>query len=552
VQELAGCVGDELGGVMHGPQQRQDRLGVVAGVERVNGELQQRRAGHAVAVGPVLVDHPDGEQLVEAAGDELGNEACELVKGRGRAGLVEVHKLVWGEAEDVGELVAVAPAGEEVLDAGERVATFLHPRDQLQPVQVSQPVDAHPSPTFGGGQKSHGLVLADRPRRNPSTGGELVDRELLDLGGGVRCDHISTVPERTVTVNTVTVEDRVSTLSSSLLEVLRRLTGHADLRYDGEPVALTGGFWAELVTFRLAAPPSGWAGALVARVMPDAATAAKETVFQAEVADQGFATPRVLASGGPAAGVEGRAFMVMTLAEGRPLLAGLDGVRALAKLPSLARRLPVTLAKVLAELHRLDPAPIERGLDTAGVAYPRLDTMLESLRSTSTALGRNDLSEAATWLQTHRPADESPVICHGDMHPFNLLVDDRGETTVLDWSAAMLAPGTYDLGFTSLVLASPPLVVPRALRPVVAAAGRALSRRFVRSYERSAGHRVDPNSLAWHQGVVCVRALVEVAGWVAAGTIGGRDGHPWVIAGHAFAARLRDLTGVAVTPPPSR
>jgi hypothetical protein len=89
--------------------------------------------------------------------------------------------------------------------------------------------------------------------------------------------------------------------------------------------------------------------------------------------------------------------------------------------------------------------------------------------------------------------------------------------------------------------------VPRALRPVIAAAGRALSRRFVSAYERATGRPVDAVSLAWHQGVVCVRALVEVAGWVAAGTIEGRDGHPWVIAGHVFAARLHDLTGVEVT-----
>src|SRR5918994_1408577 len=134
--------------------------------------------------------------------------------------------------------------------------------------------------------------------------------------------------------------DRLSSLSTSLLGVLRRVTGDAQLAYESDPVPLTGGFWAELVTFRLADPPPGWAGPLVARVMPDAATAAKETVFQADIADQGFATPRVLASGGPADGVDGRAFMVMTLADGHPLLAGLDGIGALAKLPSLARRLP--------------------------------------------------------------------------------------------------------------------------------------------------------------------------------------------------------------------
>jgi aminoglycoside phosphotransferase (APT) family kinase protein len=302
------------------------------------------------------------------------------------------------------------------------------------------------------------------------------------------------------------------------------------------------------VTFRLADAPTGWEGPLVARVMPDPATAAKETVFQAAVAGQGFATPPVLASGGPADGVDGRAFMVMTLADGHPLLSGLDGMGALAKLPSLARRLPVTLATVLAALHRVDPTPIEDGLDAAGVARPGLDSMLESLRGTADALGRTDLAAAAAWLQAHRPEAEPVVVCHGDMHPFNVLVDDRGATTVLDWSAATLAPRTYDLGFTSLVLAAPPLVVPRPLRPVVGAAGRALSRRFVGAYERAAGGPVDAVSLAWHQGVVCVRALVEVAGWVDAGTIEGRDGHPWVIAGAAFASRLRDLTGTAVTP----
>lgn len=346
----------------------------------------------------------------------------------------------------------------------------------------------------------------------------------------------------------MTIANAVPDLSSSLLFVLRRVTGDAGLAYVGRPSALTGGFWAELVTFRLANPPTGWSGPLVARVMPDPAIAAKETVFQSAVADQGYATPRVLASGGPEDGVDGRAFMVMTLAEGRPLLAGLDGIAALTKLPSLARHLPVTLAAVLARLHRLDVAPVETGLDAADLVHPRLVSMLESLRNTSAQLERQDLVAAATWLDSHLPADEPPVICHGDLHPFNVLVDDGGDPTTLDWSAAMLAPRTYDLGFTSLVLACPPLVVPRALRPLVRLAGRALSRRFVRAYERESGRHVDPETLAWYQGVMCVRALVEVAGWVAGGTIDGRAGHPWVIAGNALAARVTSLTGASVRP----
>lgn len=337
-------------------------------------------------------------------------------------------------------------------------------------------------------------------------------------------------------------------LASSLLTALRRATGDPALSYDGEPERLTGGFWAELVSFRLVDPPQGWSGPLVARVMPDAATAAKETVFQAHVADQGFNTPRVLASGGPDEGVDGRAFMVMTLAAGQPLLVGLDGLRALAKLPSLARRLPVALATVLADLHRLDSSPIDTGLDAAGLPRPELNAMLESLRTTADVLDRPDLATATAWLQTNRPATDAAVVCHGDMHPFNVLVDEIGNTTVLDWSASMLAPSAYDLGFTSLVLASPPLVVPAALRPVIDAAGRALSRRFIRAYERASGQPVATESLEWHQALICVRALVEVAGWSAAGSLEGRSGHPWVISGDALAARLTATTGQQVRP----
>ena len=337
-------------------------------------------------------------------------------------------------------------------------------------------------------------------------------------------------------------------VAGGLLDVLRAVTGRPALDFDGAPEPLTGGFWAELISFRLRGGPGGWDGQLVARVMPDPATAAKETAFQAEVAAQGFRTPAVHAAGGPEVGVDGRAYMVMDLAAGRPLLAGLDGVGALARLPSLARRLPVTLADVLARLHRLNPTVVERRLDVAGVARPGQEPMLVSLVDTAERLGRADLAAAGRWLQAHPPAREPVVVCHGDLHPFNVLVDDAGAVTVLDWSAALLAPATYDLGFTSLVLAEPPLLVPRPLRPPVRAAGRALSRRFVRAYERGAARPVDRDSLRWQQAVVCLRALVEAAGWVTAGTIDDRGGHPWVIAGQAFAARLRAMTGAAVTP----
>jgi aminoglycoside phosphotransferase (APT) family kinase protein len=137
------------------------------------------------------------------------------------------------------------------------------------------------------------------------------------------------------------------------------------------------------------------------------------------------------------------------------------------------------------------------------------------------------------------------VICHGDLHPFNLLADG-GRVTVLDWSTALLAPRAHDVGFTSLQLSEPALRVPGWQRPLVRAFGRVLTRRFVRGYQRQTEVTVDPGELRWHQAVVCLRALTEVASWVHDGTAGARSGHPWLINGPAFARRLASLTGVPV------
>jgi aminoglycoside phosphotransferase (APT) family kinase protein len=350
----------------------------------------------------------------------------------------------------------------------------------------------------------------------------------------------------TVTVNAVNMLPGTrGPLEDELLAVLRTATG-SDVEYDATPTVLVGGFWAQLVRFRLRGAPEGWRQELVARVMPDSGIAAKETAVQAEVAYQGYPTPAVRLAGGPNDGL-GRAFMVMDLATGVPMLSGLGGVAAVAALPKLARRLPVLLADSMTRLHRLDPTPVRARLVRSGASCQGIDPVVTNLGDTAAQLGRNDLAAVATWLAEHRPRREPEVICHGDLHPFNVLVDTDGSITVLDWSAALLAPAAYDVAFTGLILAEPPVAVPRLLRPAVRVAGRWLARRFRDQYRRRSVTELDAHSLSWHEGVVCLRALVEVAGWGADGRIDERRGHPWLICGPAFAARLTALTGTPVS-----
>jgi hypothetical protein len=260
--------------------------------------------------------------------------------------------------------------------------------------------------------------------------------------------------------------------------------------------------------------------------------------------------------------------MIMDLAPGRPLLDGLDGAGAVTSGLGLLRRLPDVLATASVRLHALDPELIRDQLAAAGpaglgglagagpaaavagqVGYAPVTVpeLISAMGGYAAGFGRSDLASAARWLTGHAPALVPDVICHGDLHPFNLLADgDR--ITVLDWSNVLIGPRAHDVAFTSLLLSEPPLDVSGWGRPPVRALGRLLAGRFVRRYQRAAGVRISAGELRYHQAVVCLRALTEVAGWVHQGTAGERSGHPWLVSGPAFARRLSRLTGIPVRP----
>jgi aminoglycoside phosphotransferase (APT) family kinase protein len=326
--------------------------------------------------------------------------------------------------------------------------------------------------------------------------------------------------------------------------VLRNAAGLPSLEIERRPEPMHGGFWAELFSFSLANPPDGWPAELVARLMPDPGTARKEAIVQSAVAAAGYPTPCVRAYGGPDCGL-GVAFMVMDKASGRPALSGLDGGLSLPVIRHLLRRVPDLLAGSMARLHALDPDLVRGELEQVREVPVTMAGLLAAAERFAGEFGRTDLVGAVRWLTDHQPAPSPDVICHGDLHPFNLLADgDR--VAVLDWSTALLAPRGHDVGFTSLLLSEPPLRVPGWQRPLVRMVGRELARRFLRGYQRQTATRIEPGELRWHQAVSCMRALIETASWVHGGVADSRAGHPWLVSGPAFARRLTTLTGVSV------
>ena len=226
----------------------------------------------------------------------------------------------------------------------------------------------------------------------------------------------------------------------------------------------------------------------------------------------------------------------MDHASGTPLLGGLSGPRALLALPRLATGLPDTLAHAAANLHRLDPQPIETALGRATDRTIGVDGLLDHYVTRARGLADAPLQRTLERLVATRPGPKLRVVCHGDLHPFNVLADGH-KTVVLDWTAGQIAHPAYDLAFTHLLLANPPLDAPKALRPIINAAARRIANRFIATYRKIAPNPFDPVSLDWYRSLQGCRILTDLAGWRAAGELDARHGHPWL----AMEASLQPL-----------
>lgn len=301
--------------------------------------------------------------------------------------------------------------------------------------------------------------------------------------------------------------------------------GNPDLALDGAPVQLHGGFWAEMWTLPLeAATRAQLPAKVVLRVAPDAQLAAWETTFQAGVAEQGYPTPRIRAFDYEPR-PDQRAWCVMDHADGVPLLAGLSGARALLALPRLATGLPDTLARSAAELHRLDPAPVETDLARTTGRAIGVDGLLEHYSARSRELADISLQRTVERLSAARPSAATRVLCHGDLHPFNVLTTSTGHV-VLDWTSGQIAHPAYDLAFTHLLVANPPLATPTPLRPIVTAAARRLADRFITTYRKLSAHTVDSDTLDWYRTLHACRIMTDIIQWRVEGTLDAHQGHP--------------------------
>jgi len=329
----------------------------------------------------------------------------------------------------------------------------------------------------------------------------------------------------------VTNVDAVNSPTTTLLrDTLRDATGRADLEFAAPPTPLTGGFYAEMLRFRLADPPAELDRDLVARIVPNPAAGAWEATIQRAVADQDFPTPAVRLTADET-GPLGRYLVVMDAVDGQPPMAGL-GIAAIAtQLPNLVRHLPDQLARIAADLHALDPEPLASQLARLDAPFPLTTAgFIEEQAGYASALGRPDIAASAERLIDTEPAAAQRVITHGDLHPFNLLVTAQG-AVLIDWTVARIAHPGFTVAFTDLMLANPPIPLAKAGAALIRPVGRNIAKRFRATYRAlttGTNAAVDDENLDWHRKVHALRILVELAGWDANGTRP-TGGHPWLI-----------------------
>lgn len=283
---------------------------------------------------------------------------------------------------------------------------------------------------------------------------------------------------------------------------LRGALGAPRLTVTSPPVTLTGGFSRTMLRVGVSGVPDGTPNDLVVRILPSLSARDREVAFQATLARAGFPTIDVVATGdGDEASGLGP-FSVMPYVAGRPFV-DLDSPRDM--LGSF-RRVPGQLATTMLTLHATDPAPVR-----AALGRPDPDADLTSLVGdvVDAAARTADASviAAARRLAATAPSGEV-VVCHGDLHPVNLVVREDGIVVLLDWELALLGPREFDLARTALVLELIPGIRITALRPLLTVFGRRAARAFLEAYR--AGAPFDTARYEWCRALSSLRLLTVV------------------------------------------
>ena len=294
-------------------------------------------------------------------------------------------------------------------------------------------------------------------------------------------------------------------LEDALREVVAESTGDPSVQIKSL-VRLSGGASRETWSFD-ALHGDGTVEPLILRRDPPGAlksVMAKEQEVLGAASAAAVPVPRLVAAGGGSSPI-GSAFMIMERIPGETIPRRILRDEAFeAARPKMAAQCGTILARIHAI--PLDAVPVlvrgepldemRAALDELGQPHPAFELGLR-------------------WLADHQPPLNEPAVVHGDFRNGNLIVDERGVRSVLDWEMARLGDPLEDLAWLCV----------RAWRfghDDRRVGGFGDVDDLVRSYEAESGRRVDLDALRWWEtlgtlkwGVICImQAWTHLAGVV--------------------------------------
>ena len=292
-------------------------------------------------------------------------------------------------------------------------------------------------------------------------------------------------------------------LETRLLEHLRTSLAQPRLEFAERPSRVTGGFDTQIFAFRLAGAPTAFGGPSILRLLEahhDPARALRERAIQNALADLGYPAPRVWAASADPT-MLGGAFLIMERVAGEPL-------------PKVnARAMGSVVADFQARLHDLDPVAFLRAVTHEGLEPRTLtfDAYLAQLTERANRRGLDGLASGLEWLARRRPPRPEPrAVCHGDFHPYNILMAGGRVTGVLDWPNALVADPAFDVASTLVILKLVPMELAglaTPLRWLANAARPLLVSAYLRRYRRR--RALDRGKLEYYEAAACMKALVR-------------------------------------------
>jgi len=190
--------------------------------------------------------------------------------------------------------------------------------------------------------------------------------------------------------------------------------------------------------------------------------AEREAAVAERVTSAGLAAPRFLGI----ERVEGRIGLVYERVGGPSMLDRLTGRPWL--IDDLARR----FATLHAAMHEAPGTGLPEQIAALGTAIERSTDILGTARRDAALVRLRDLTPGG-------------VVCHGDMHPGNVIMATTGPV-VIDWLTAGAGAAEADVARTLFLLVDSdvPGVYPRLQRAIIDAVRRRFADRYVREYRR--------------------------------------------------------------------